>query len=98
MNKTILVARGVLPDAFPPSYAVALAVAKLVNLPPAAVGPLSVLLATKPVSGLFSIFFFLLSPSPAWLFVWSICSVGFFFSLAREIYSLCRRAAVCLSR
>lgn len=45
----MLVARGVLPEGFPPSYAVALAVSKLVALPPAAVGPLSVLLATKPV-------------------------------------------------
>lgn len=48
MNKTILVARGMLADV-PPSYAVALAVAKLVKLPPAAVGPLSVLLASEPV-------------------------------------------------
>ncbi|CAM9608936.1 unnamed protein product, partial [Ectocarpus sp. 12 AP-2014] len=47
-NKTVLIARGELPGAFPPSYAVALAVTKLVSLPPAAVGPLSVLLATKP--------------------------------------------------
>lgn len=66
MNKTILVARGVLPDAFPPSYAVALAVAKLVSLPPAAVGPLSVLLATKPVSasrltGLADLLYFIVS-------------------------------------
>lgn len=50
MNKTILVARGGLPDTFPPLYAVAMAVSKLVGLPAAAIGPLSVLLATEPVS------------------------------------------------
>lgn len=49
-SKVILVARGVLPGDFPPSYAVAMAVSKLVSLPPAAIGPLSVLLSTQPVS------------------------------------------------
>lgn len=48
-SKTILVARGVLPAAFPPSYAVAMAVTKLVALPPAAIGALSVLLSANPV-------------------------------------------------